>query len=66
MKNYNRLLFSTLGAAFEYYDLAIYSVFAVTIGSKFFDKSSSISNTLLVFFGLYCWLYCTPTWCLGI
>ena len=49
MKEYKRLLFSTLGAAFEYYDLAIYSVFAVTIGSKFFDESSSISNTLLVF-----------------
>ena len=49
MKNYKRLLFSTLGAAFEYYDLAIYSVFAVTVGSKFFDTSSSISNTLLVF-----------------
>ncbi|APC91935.1 MULTISPECIES: MFS transporter [Francisella] len=49
MKNYNRLLFSSLGAAFEYYDLAIYSIFAVSIGSKFFDKSSSISNTLLVF-----------------
>ncbi|AJI57694.1 major Facilitator Superfamily protein [Francisella philomiragia] len=49
MKNYNRLLFSSLGAAFEFYDFAIYSVFAVAIGSKFFDKSSSISNTLLVF-----------------
>lgn len=49
MKKYNRLLFSTLGAAFEYYDLAIYAVFAVTIGNKFFDQSSSISNTLLVF-----------------
>ncbi|ASG67934.1 MFS transporter [Francisella halioticida] len=49
MKEYKRLLFSTLGAAFEYYDLAIYSVFAVSIGSKFFDESNSISNTLLVF-----------------
>lgn len=49
MKSYNRLLFSSLGAAFEFYDFAIYSVFAVVIGSKFFDKSSSISNTLLVF-----------------
>ncbi|AIT10093.1 MFS transporter [Candidatus Francisella endociliophora] len=49
MKKYQRLLFSTLGAAFEYYDLAIYSVFAVTIGNKFFDESSSVSNTLLVF-----------------
>lgn len=48
-ESYSRLLFSTLGIAFEYYDLAIYSVFAVTIGNKFFDKSSSISNTILVF-----------------
>ncbi|AXA34307.1 MFS transporter [Francisella adeliensis] len=49
MKKYSKLLFTTLGAAFEYYDLAIYSVFAVTIGQKFFNESSSVSSTLLVF-----------------
>lgn len=49
MKQYSKLLFTTLGAAFEYYDLAIYSVFAVTIGQKFFSESSNVSSTLLVF-----------------
>jgi MFS family permease len=49
MKEYKRLLFSTLGAAFEYYDTAIYFVFAMTIENKFFDKGSSISGMLLVF-----------------
>jgi MFS family permease len=49
MRNYKKLLFSSLGSAFEYYDLAIYSVFAVAIGNKFFDGGSDVSNTLLVF-----------------
>lgn len=49
MRKYNRLLFSTLGAAFEYYDYAIYFIFAVAIGNKFFDENSSVSSTLLVF-----------------
>ena len=49
MKKYRKLLFSSLGASFEYYDFAIYSVFAVAIGHKFFDESSTSSATLMVF-----------------
>ncbi|QIV96326.1 MFS transporter [Allofrancisella inopinata] len=49
MNKYKKLLFSSLGSAFEYYDLAIYSVFAVAIGEKFFDKNNTISSTLMVF-----------------
>ncbi|AJC49203.1 MFS transporter [Allofrancisella guangzhouensis] len=49
MNKYKKLLFSSLGSAFEYYDLAIYSVFAVAIGEKFFDKDNTISSTLMVF-----------------
>lgn len=49
MKKYNKLLFSSLGASFEYYDLAIYSVFAVAIGHKFFEQTNTVSATLMVF-----------------
>lgn len=49
MKKYNRLLFSSLGASFEYYDLAIYSVFAVAIGHKFFEQTNTVSSTLMAF-----------------
>ena len=49
MKKYKKLLFSSLGASFEYYDLAIYLVFAVAIGHKFFEQTNGISSTLMVF-----------------
>jgi MFS family permease len=48
MKKYKQLLFSSLGASFEYYDLAIYYVFAVTIGNRFFGTDSASENILLV------------------
>lgn len=49
MNNYKKVLFASLGGAFEYYDFAIYAIFASVIGSRFFDSSNSATNTLMVF-----------------
>jgi MFS family permease len=49
MKNIKKILFTSLGAGFEYYDFAIYLVFATAIGAKFFDSSSQFYNTIMVF-----------------
>ncbi|MFC4892144.1 MFS transporter [Pseudofrancisella aestuarii] len=49
MNNYKKVLFASLGGAFEYYDFAIYAIFASVIGSRFFDFSNSVTNTLMVF-----------------
>ncbi|GAB4223507.1 MAG: MFS transporter [Francisella sp.] len=48
MRQYNKILFASLGAAFEFYDFAIYSVFSVAISSSFFNSNETVNN-LLVF-----------------
>ena len=49
MKKYKNVIFASLGSAFEYYDFAIYAMFASYIGSKFFHTGESTLNTVLVF-----------------
>ncbi|MFT4694637.1 MAG: MHS family proline/betaine transporter-like MFS transporter [Francisella sp.] len=48
MKKYKKLLFASLGVSFEYYDLAIYYLFAVSIGNKFFGEGNAVKGVFFV------------------
>ncbi len=48
MQKYNKLFFSSLGVSFEYYDLAIYYLFAGAVGNSFFGEGNVAQGIFFV------------------